>query len=38
MVLRSPNSSLKDGQLVEMAGAARTQSLASAGSPAAQGK
>jgi RND family efflux transporter MFP subunit len=38
MVLRSPNSSLKDGQAVEMAGAARTQSLASAGSPAAQGK
>jgi RND family efflux transporter MFP subunit len=38
MVLRSPNSSLKDGQPVEMAGAARTQSLASAGSPAVQGK
>jgi RND family efflux transporter MFP subunit len=38
MVLRAPNSSLKDGQPGEMAGEAKTQSLASAGSPAVQGK
>jgi RND family efflux transporter MFP subunit len=37
LVLRAPNSSLKDGQAVQMA-AARPQSLASVGTPGAQGK
>jgi hypothetical protein len=37
LVLRAPNSSLKDGQAVQMAGA-KPQSLASVGTPGAQGK
>lgn len=37
LVLRAPNSSLKDGQPVQMA-AAKAQSLASVGTPGAQGK
>jgi membrane fusion protein (multidrug efflux system) len=45
LVLRNPNSSLKDGQAVQMAGAgtgtgaaAKPQAIASAGNPAVQGK
>jgi RND family efflux transporter MFP subunit len=37
LVLRAPNSSLKDGQAVQMAGV-KPQSLASVGTPGAQGK